>query len=49
MHCWQGDDVGGFENAGGAAAAALMATGNYPGRARTADELRADADKAVRA
>jgi L-rhamnose isomerase len=47
MHCWQGDDVGGFESAGGLSGGGIMATGNYPGRARTADELRADAAKAL--
>jgi L-rhamnose isomerase len=48
MHCWQGDDVGGFERAGGLSGGGIMATGNYPGRARTADELRADAETAYR-
>jgi L-rhamnose isomerase len=48
MHCWQGDDVRGFERAGELAGAGLLATGNYPGRARTADELRADAEEAYR-
>jgi L-rhamnose isomerase len=48
MHCWQGDDVVGFESAGDLSASGLMATGNYPGRARTADELRADAEAAFR-
>ena len=47
MQCWQGDDVGGFESAGGLSGGGIMATGNYPGRARNADELRADADKAM--
>ena len=47
MHCWQGDDVGGFENAAGLTGGGIMATGNYPGRARTPDELRADAVKAL--
>ena len=47
MHCWQGDDVGGFESAGGLTGGGIMATGNYPGKARTADELRADVDKAL--
>lgn len=47
IQCWQGDDVGGFENAGGLSGGGIMATGNYPGRARTADELRADASKAL--
>lgn len=47
LHCWQGDDVGGFEyggselNGGG-----IQATGNYPGKARNADELRSDLTKA---
>src|SRR5262245_13472351 len=44
LHCWQGDDVGGFENAGQAIGGGLAVTGNYPGKARTADELRADLD-----
>ena len=47
IHCWQGDDVGGFENAAGLTGGGIMATGNYPGRARTPDELRADAVKAL--
>lgn len=47
LHCWQGDDVGGFENAGGELSGGLVATGNYPGKARTPDELRADAAKAL--
>ena len=46
MHCWQGDDLLGFEGSteltGG-----IQATGNYPGRARTADELRSDIEKAL--
>ena len=45
LHCWQGDDVGGFENFGGALTGGIMATGNYPGKARTPQELRADADE----
>ena len=48
LHCWQGDDVGGFENLGGAlTTGGIVATGNYPGKARTPDELRADATKAL--
>jgi L-rhamnose isomerase len=47
MHCWQGDDVRGFENPQGALTGGISATGNYPGRARNADELRADADVAM--
>ena len=35
LHCWQGDDVGGFENSGGELGGGLAATGNYPGKART--------------
>ncbi len=46
MHCWQGDDVGGFENEAGLTGGGIMATGGYPGKARTADQLRADAEKA---
>jgi L-rhamnose isomerase len=46
LHCWQGDDVGGFENLGGGLGGGLVATGNYPGKARTPDELRADLEKA---
>lgn len=46
MQCWQGDDVGGFETDEGLTSGGIMATGNYPGKARTADELRADLDMA---
>ena len=46
IHCWQGDDVSGFENTGEALSGGIAATGNYPGKARTADELRQDLDKA---
>jgi L-rhamnose isomerase len=46
MHCWQGDDVGGFENAG-ALTGGIQATGNYPGKATTPEELMADIDKAL--
>jgi L-rhamnose isomerase len=46
MQCWQGDDVAGFESVG-PLTGGIMATGNYSGRARNADELRADADKAM--
>ena len=47
LHCWQGDDVSGFEvHEGGVDSGGLMATGNYPGAARTPDELRSDAAKA---
>ena len=44
LHCWQGDDVLGFEEPGRGLGGGLMATGNYPGRARTVDELRSDLD-----
>jgi L-rhamnose isomerase len=44
VHCWQGDDVGGFENPGGILTGGIAATGNYPGKARTAQELREDLD-----
>ncbi len=46
LHCWQGDDVGGFESDAGLTGGGIQATGNYPGKARTADELRADLDLA---
>ena len=46
MHCWQGDDVVGFDRAG-ALSGGIQATGNYPGRARNPEELMADMDKAL--
>ena len=46
VHCWQGDDVGGFETDRGLAGGGIMATGNYPGKARNADQLRSDLEKA---
>lgn len=46
MHCWQGDDVGGFDQKG-ALSGGIQATGNYPGKARTPKELMADIDKAL--
>lgn len=48
LHCWQGDDVGGFEPGGGELGGGLAATGNYPGKARTAEELRSDLEQAFR-
>ena len=48
LHCWQGDDVNGFENFGEAIGGGLAVTGNYPGRARTIDELRSDLEQAYR-
>ncbi len=48
MHCWQGDDVGGFERVGAElAGGGIQATGNYPGKARTIDELRRDLEQAL--
>ena len=48
LHCWQGDDVGGFENSSGELTGGIAVTGNYPGKARNADELRRDLDEAYR-
>jgi L-rhamnose isomerase len=47
IHCWQGDDVGGFENMGSDLGGGLAVTGNYPGKARTPGELRGDFEKAI--
>jgi L-rhamnose isomerase len=47
LHCWQTDDVTGFENQGGSLTGGIQVTGNYPGRARTIDEVRADILKAA--
>ncbi|MGC9452837.1 MAG: L-rhamnose isomerase [Oceanipulchritudo sp.] len=47
LHCWQGDDVTGFEKKEASGGGGIMATGNYPGRARTPDELRADLEAAA--
>ncbi len=48
LHCWQGDDVGGFEHEGGTlSGGGIQATGNYPGKARTLEQLRQDLDKAI--
>ncbi|WP_217598126.1 L-rhamnose isomerase, partial [Cohnella sp. GbtcB17] len=46
MHCWQGDDVRGFLNRDQDLSGGIAVTGNYPGAARTPDELRADLGKA---
>ncbi len=46
MHCWQADDVCGFEPQAGAISGGIQSTGNYPGKARNIDELRADILKA---
>ena len=42
IHCWQGDDVTGFDNPAGGAGNGIQTTGNYPGRARNFEELKAD-------
>jgi len=47
LHCWQGDDVGGFEQRGLDLSGGLAVTGNYPGKARCADELRSDFETAL--
>lgn len=47
IHCWQGDDVTGFESSGEALSGGIQATGNYPGKARTPEELMQDFDKAI--
>lgn len=47
LHCWQVDDVAGFEVTTGADGGGIMATGNYPGRARNGDEARADFDQVL--
>jgi L-rhamnose isomerase len=48
LHCWQGDDVGGYEKVGAElSGGGIQATGNYPGKARTIDELRGDVEKAL--
>jgi L-rhamnose isomerase len=48
LHCWQGDDVTGFEeDVEGLSGGGILATGNYPGRARNGEELRQDLDKAM--
>jgi len=48
MHCWQGDDVRGFEDPGRSLSGGIQTTGNYPGRARSIAELRSDLDEAMR-
>ena len=47
LHCWQADDVVGFEPKAGALSGGIQTTGNYPGRARNIEELRADILKAL--
>jgi L-rhamnose isomerase len=46
LHCWQGDDVSGFESPDSELGGGIAATGNYPGKARTPEELRKDLDRA---
>ena len=48
IHCWQGDDVNGFEKKEGALSGGIQATGNYPGKANTPEELRADLEVALK-
>jgi L-rhamnose isomerase len=48
IHCWQGDDVTGFENMGVSLSGGIQATGNYPGKARTPEELMSDFDLAIK-
>lgn len=47
IHCWQGDDVVGFESTGAALSGGIQTTGNYPGKARNFQELTADFEKAI--
>lgn len=47
MHCWQGDDVIGLEKKEGGLSGGIQTTGNYPGKARNGEELRADIEKAM--
>jgi L-rhamnose isomerase len=47
LHCWQGDDVRGFEGAEGLSGGGIQATGSHPGRARNGDELRRDIETAL--
>ena len=46
LHCWQTDDVTGFENPDGQLSGGIQATGNYPGKARNLEEVRKDIEKA---
>ena len=47
LHCWQGDDVGGFEPGAGDLSGGIAVTGNYPGKARSIQELRQDLDEVL--
>lgn len=48
LHCWQTDDVVGFENLGNIGGGGIQATGNYPGRARNIDEVRTDIEQVLK-
>ncbi len=48
IHCWQADDVSGFENPDGELTGGIQTTGNYPGKARTIEELRSDIEEALK-
>lgn len=48
IHCWQADDVSGFENPDGELTGGIQATGNYPGKARTIEELRKDIEEVLK-
>lgn len=47
LHCWQGDDVGGFEGGDGELGSGLAVTGNYPGKARSIGELKQDIEQVL--
>ncbi|MEX0323675.1 MAG: L-rhamnose isomerase [Puniceicoccaceae bacterium] len=47
LHCWQGDDVGGFEGSGTELGSGLAVTGNYPGKARSIAELKQDIEEVL--
>ena len=47
IHCWQADDVSGFENLGNLGGGGIQATGNYPGKARNINEIRQDIEKVL--
>ena len=47
IHCWQADDVTGFENLGNMGGGGIQATGNYPGKARNMEEIRCDIEKVL--
>ncbi|NCC62999.1 MAG: L-rhamnose isomerase, partial [Verrucomicrobiae bacterium] len=47
IHCWQADDVSGFENPEGELTGGIQTTGNFPGKARSIEELRSDLEKVI--